>query len=124
MRQIAFFEHESESGSLIPSWIVLDRIRLDWSNTLYINLHTPFELLTLESFDVDISSISIPDFAYVRNPYEPASFGIHMPTLANFIESQTYANPNDLEIERLVMRISDIEDCLQYTIQNYLEWNN
>ncbi|MHA6481097.1 hypothetical protein ACX1C1_04135 [Paenibacillus sp. strain BS8-2] len=122
MRQIAFFEPDGETGKMHPAWLVLDRMNFDWTKTLYVNLETPFELLTLEEFDSDVASLSVPDFVFVRNPYDPKEFGINFLLLAEFVRQQAHADPEDLEIDRLVLRISDIEDSLQYSVRDYIQW--
>lgn len=123
MRQIAFFEPDGETGKMLPVWLVLDRMNFNWSKTLYVNLESPFEMLTLEHFDTDVAALSVPDHAFVRNPYDSSAVGIHFPVLAEFVRQQAHADPEELEIDRLVLRISDIEDTLQYSVREYIQWS-
>lgn len=123
MRQIAYFQDDWETGKMIPEWIVLDRVKLNWDSTLYIYLNTPFERMDARQFDVDIPSLSVPDFAYVRISNASDTFGISLPLLAEHIRRHAHADPDSLEIERLVLRISDVEDALQYVIRDYVKWD-
>jgi hypothetical protein len=119
-----YYEEDGETGQHIPVWILLRKAQaFDWSKTLYIRLDGPFEAHGLEEWEEDLLALSVPDHAYVRHPRNPALLGLHLPTLRAYVERQPSlaADPVSVpDIDRLLLRISDAEDVLQYNVRALL----
>lgn len=119
-----YYEEDGESGQWIPVWILLhDAKAFDWSKTLYIRLDGPFEAYGLDEWDEDLLALSVPDHVYVRHPRDPALVGIHLPTLRTYVYRQTAMADvpvSYLDMDRLLLRISDVEDVLQYNVRSLL----
>ncbi|MHA6482026.1 hypothetical protein ACX1C1_08985 [Paenibacillus sp. strain BS8-2] len=119
-----YYEEDGDSGLHIPIWILLHPAAgLDWSTTLYIRLDGPFQAQGLDEWDAELLAISVPSHVYVRHPQNPALLGIHLPSLRIYIDRQTsiaFDPVSHLDIDRLLLRISDVEDVLQYNVRAVL----
>ncbi|MDF2835861.1 MAG: hypothetical protein K0Q63_1501 [Paenibacillus sp.] len=119
-----YYEEDGETGQQIPVWILLhDAKGADWSKTLYVRLNGPFEAHGLDEWDEDLLALSVPDHVYVRHPKNQALVGLHLPTLRAYVERQTSIATEPigiLDIDRLLLRISDVEDVLQYNVRTLL----
>ncbi|MGI2294123.1 hypothetical protein [Paenibacillus sp. GXUN7292] len=111
------YEESGENNRLTPILMVLDKLFWDWHHTLYIKIDAPFEVLTFEELDYDVLSVMVPDNVYVNHSIESNNIGLHLPSLYNYIKKHGW---NVLDVRRLILRISDIEDTLQYDIKNNL----
>lgn len=119
-----YYEEDGETGQQIPVWILLhDASAFDWSKTLYIRLDGPFEAHGIHDWEEELLALSVPDHVYVRHPRNPALVGLHLPTLRAYVDRQTAMADfpvSYLDIDRLLLRISDVEDVLQYSVRALL----
>ncbi|REK74379.1 hypothetical protein [Paenibacillus paeoniae] len=127
MRQAVFYEQDGDTGQLVPVWFMLDGTEsLDWSHTLYLSLDAPFEQYLFDECDMDSMALSVPDHVYVRKVDDSTTFGIHLPRLQAYVEqiAAVAEQPFSLhDLSRLMLRISDIEDTLQFEIRQQLQWD-
>lgn len=117
MKITVFFDWDGDSGVMHPVSLLLDSQSFDWTRSLQICLEAPFEQHDFDEPDMDVLSLIVPDHTLVRLPDYPHAFGIHMPSLRQYADrllalSEGVASPSD--IRRLMLRISDVEDALQY----------
>ncbi|MGO4540341.1 hypothetical protein [Paenibacillus sp. 2TAB19] len=103
------YEESGEDDYLMPVWMIIDCHSFDWNKTLYINIRAPFERTMIDDLDDRIAAI-VPDSSYIR----------HHDTLGISLPHVSQADPalfNFSEIHRLMLRISDIEDVMQYDLR-------
>lgn len=127
MNMSVLYEPDGEYGRLLPVWVMLDNISLDWNGALYIQLEAPFERYTFDDLDTEVMALAVPDHAYIRHREDPFQVGVHLPTLQSFITKSTLGTGQSIEcsdIERLMLRISDIEDTLQCEVRSCLQWGS
>ncbi|GBG11348.1 hypothetical protein PAT3040_06149 [Paenibacillus agaridevorans] len=121
------YERDGDSGHQLPVWVMLTEMRgTDWGQTLYIRLDAPFEAYASDVLDADTLAVAVPDHVYVRHKDDPDVIGIHMPSLRTYVERYTALAEYPVhytEMDRLLLRISDIEDMLQYDVRVLLPWN-
>jgi len=127
MRQAVFYEQDADSGQPIPIWLMIENTEaLDWDSTLYIGLDAPFEQYLFDDCDMDSMVLSVPDHVYVRNMEDPSVFGIHLPALKAYVRriAAVADQPFSLhDLSRLMLRISDIEDTLQFEVRGRVQWD-
>lgn len=116
------YDISSEDGSLFPYWMMIDQISLEWSKTLHVNIDSPFQRYTFDEVDSTVMAISIPDHVYVRQANNSLSFGLHLPSLKSHI-SKSLTNFDDyLNVCRLLLRIHDIEEIMQFDVRSFYQW--
>lgn len=113
------YEDSGENSLMIPIWMIIDSPYYDWGMTLFINIKTPFERITIDEIDSDCATVTIPSTAYSRHIDNDLLLGISLPiawdsALKSFKEKPSFHDPSS--IQRLLLRISDIEETLQYSI--------
>lgn len=107
------YEESGVDYLLLPVWMIIDHSIFDWDKTFYIDITTPFERLTFD----DRPALTVPDFTYVRNEVVN-HFGINLSSVKASAIRSTDSKYIDFScVERLVLRISDIEDVLQYNVK-------
>lgn len=114
------YEDSGEDSLLIPIWMVIDSPFYDWGTTLFINVKAPFERISMDEIDFDCAAVTIPSTAYSRHIDNEFLLGISLPiawdsALKTFEEKPSFDDPSN--IQRLVLRISDIEETLQYSLR-------
>lgn len=118
------YEEDGIEGRLFPVSMIYECLDLDWTKTLLINIESPFERMTAIELDSDIVALAVPAHAYVLRSDLPMLFGIHLPTLEGYFRSifpdEELFNKN--QIERLIFRITDIEDTLQCEVRSIMQW--
>ncbi|RJX40028.1 hypothetical protein D3P09_11680 [Paenibacillus pinisoli] len=127
MRQAVFYEQDADTGQPIPIWLMIENTEaLDWDSTLYIRLDAPFEQYLFNDSDMESMALSVPDHVYVRNMEDPSVFGIHLPALRAYVRriAAMADQPFSLQdLSRLMLRISDIEDTLQFEVRSRVQWD-
>ncbi|WP_090644108.1 hypothetical protein [Paenibacillus sp. UNC496MF] len=115
-------------GELTPVWMIFDWSDLTndiWQKTLYIPLSGPFEQLELDDTYDELTAITVPLSAFTRRTDKEHYIGVHMPTVAAFAKEHSLHQAGrsiDIElINRLVMRISDIEDALLLDVRFHIQ---
>lgn len=119
------YDYTGENNFLSPTWMMLDGFNTDWSKTIYINVEAPFERFTFDEINTDTMALSVPDLAYVRHHEDQNRFGIYLPSLKKYIKKTLKDLPQKIEfneINRLMLRINDIEDAMQCEIKSKLRW--
>ncbi|MBH5316718.1 hypothetical protein I6N90_02700 [Paenibacillus sp. GSMTC-2017] len=117
------YEESGEDGLLNPVWMIVDCHSLDWNKTLTIDITAPFQRITYDEFEGEHPSITVPDFAYTRYESKEHHIGIMLPLVKKAAFRAANVLPSELDlssVERLVLRISDIEDVLQYSIRTII----
>lgn len=125
MKISILYDLDIENARLFPLWMMINYFTFDWSKTLYIDIETPFERFAFDEIESDLLSLSIPDHVYVRHPDERNQFGLHLPSLKDYIINTLKDSGQQLEvnvIQRLMLRISDIEDTLEAEIRSFVQW--
>ncbi|MFF2889820.1 hypothetical protein [Paenibacillus sp. NPDC057967] len=127
MRIAVFYEQDGDTGQPLPIWLMIEETEsLDWNNTLYIRLDAPFEQYLFEDYDMENMALSVPDHVYVRNIDDPSVFGIHLPALSAYAKriAAMAEHPFSLhDLSRLMLRISDIEETLQFEVRRQVQWD-
>jgi hypothetical protein len=121
MNMSVYYDHDPETGLLVPVWILLEHYGFDWSRPLFLPIQAPFERFMADQFDPDMLVLSVPDHVYLRTRNTANDIGINLPTLRVHAEMFMESHYNISEIRRLMLRVSDIEDVLQYDITNLLK---
>lgn len=116
MRISVVHNWDGDSGVMRPVSLLLDSQLFDWTRSLFIRLEAPFEHHDFDESDTDALSLTVPDHVYVRHPDFPSEIGIHMPALRQHAERHLalFDWPvSTLDIRRLLLRLSDVEDVLR-----------
>lgn len=120
MMQHVYYLPDGESGRLVPVWLMLTCFEESRSDTLVLRLEAPFVRMTEEQLGEDGElALTVPDSAYVRLPEDPSAVGIRLPALRTYAASIAAAADTPFEwsdIKRLILRVSDIEEALQYEV--------
>ncbi|MHA6484520.1 hypothetical protein ACX1C1_21720 [Paenibacillus sp. strain BS8-2] len=119
MKMSVYYDLDPEIGQLFPVWLLLEHHSFDWNKPLFISIAAPFERFSVDQFDQDILALSVPEHVYVRNELE---VGLNMPALRIHAEKYLGLHYDVYEIRTLLLRIGDIEECLQYDLQNTITW--
>lgn len=123
------YEESGEDSLMTPVWMVIDNCRFDWSELLHIDIQAPFERLTYDDIDSDHVAVTVPEAAYTRLPDQQHVVGIRLENVRKgaFELLKKYQVDHDYDgfdlspINRLVLRINDIEDVLQYDVSKYFK---
>lgn len=119
------YEESGEDRQMNPIWMIIDSHQYDWQKILFIDIHAPFERLTFDEIVSERTAITVPDFAYTRNIDNDRLIGISLPIVRESALNAIYQKPTYLDlsnVQRIVMRICDIEDTLQYSLHKYLTY--
>lgn len=124
MKISVVYDLDIDSARLFPEWMMINYFTFDWANTIYISIETPFERFTFDEIESDVLALSVPDHVYVRHPNDPTIFGLHLPSLKSYINKTMdgFSQINVKEIQRLMLRFSDIEDILEVEIRSIVQW--
>ncbi|GBG09459.1 hypothetical protein PAT3040_04105 [Paenibacillus agaridevorans] len=120
MKMSVYYDRDFETGQLLPVWLLLENYTFDWDKPLFIPIESPFERFTVDQFDPDTLALSVPDNVYKRNNYAPKEIGLNMPALRLHAEKFIGLHYDASEIRKLLLRIGDIEDCLQYNLREII----
>ncbi len=113
----------NQEDQLLPVWLIYDIQQLDWTSTLYIPIEAPFKPFTFDTIDPELTTLIVPDHVYVQHPDKSNHIGLHLPTLHSYLQKTLQGSVtaiDELIIHRLLLRISDIEDTLQYELHRRL----
>jgi hypothetical protein len=125
MKISVLYDLDIDNARLFPLWMMINYFTFDWTKTIYINIETPFERFTFDEIESDVLALSVPDHVYVRHPHDPTLFGIHLPSLRNFIIKTLDGSGRQVDlndIQRLMLRVTDIEDVLEAEIRSKVQW--
>lgn len=125
MKISVLYDLDIDNARLFPLWMMINCFTFDWTNTIYISIETPFERFTFDEIESDVLSLSVPDHVYVRHPDDSTLFGIHLPSLRNYIIKTLDGSDQQVEvndIQRLMLRVNDIEDVLEAEIRSKVQW--
>jgi hypothetical protein len=122
MKMSVYYDCDFETGQLLPVWLLLENYTFDLEKPLFIPIEAPFERFTVDQFDPDTLALSVPDHVYVRNQLAPNEIGLNMSALRLHAEKFMGLHYDAYEIRKLLLRISDIEDCLQYDMRKIITW--
>lgn len=119
------YEETGEDRQLSPVWMMIENPYFDWDKILYVDIHAPFERLVFDEFESEQAAMSVPDFAYIRHSDKDNYLGISLPlvrqsALNDFKNIST--SPDLTSIQRIVLRICDIEESLQYNVRKFLTY--
>ena len=109
------YEESGENNYYSPVWMVIERFTVDWNKTFYLDIDSPFERQHDDQIDMDKLTLYVPDYAYVLHKTDPNKLGLHLPTLQDYV-NKMHLGIEMPDIERIILRISDIEDVLQYSL--------
>lgn len=116
---------DMSSGLPVPLWMIIEEFEAgDWNSTYKVRLDAPFEAYEMDEMDPDVMAVSVPDHVYVRDVNDPLAFGIHLPSLRSYIGRFTIVSDyrfSRSDIRRLMLRIADLEDVLQYELRTRLQ---
>ncbi|GKU78551.1 hypothetical protein [Paenibacillus sp. L3-i20] len=118
------YEESGESKLLTPVWMIVECHSLNWDKTLTIDIKAPFHRITYDELEGVFPSITVPDFAYTRHESNDFQFGIILPLVkkaALSAENICQAEIDLSSVYRLVLRIGDIEDILQYNVRPHMK---
>jgi len=115
------YEETGFDGLLMPVWMIVEDCTFDWDRTLFIDIAAPFQRFISEEYDEYQPAITVPDYAYTRHAVDNRLVGIALPIVKKAAySSNTLSSEFDLtQIQRLILRIEDIEDTLQYNIRQF-----
>lgn len=125
MKISVLYDLDIDNARLYPLWMMINYFSFDWTKTIYISIETPFERFTFDEIDSDVLALSVPDNVYIRHPLDPSLFGLHLPSLKKYINKTLVGSgpPIDVnDIQRLMLRISDIEDIMETEIRSFVQW--
>ncbi|MCR2804206.1 hypothetical protein [Paenibacillus soyae] len=121
-----YYSQNDETGELFPDWLLLTGIQgADWSKTLFLQLDAPFERYLADELEEDAMTLAVPDSVYVRDRTGKTLLGLHLPSLKTYVEriASVSGTPfSYLELTRLLLRFSDIEDTLQAAVRHRYPW--
>jgi hypothetical protein len=90
---------------------------LDWTDPLfYVPLEAPFQRQQIEDLEEAGLSLSVHLEDLTVNPLFPQCFGIHIHSL---VERYATIYSSLQDVERLVVRMCDIEEALQTDVRRY-----
>lgn len=117
------YEETGEDNFITPIWMIIDSLYYDWGMTLFVNIKAPFERITMDDIDPDCATLTIPSTAYSRHIDNDHLIGISLPiawdsALKAFDKKPSFDDPSS--IQRLLLRISDIEETLQYSLRKIM----
>jgi hypothetical protein len=103
--------------------MIIDKHHYDWGKILYIDIQAPFEHLTFDEIDSEREAVTVPEHAYTRHADNDLLLGISLSIVRESARNAIHPKPDSLDlsnVQRIVLRIGDIEDTLQYSLREVL----
>ncbi|WP_054028607.1 hypothetical protein [Bacillus sp. FJAT-28004] len=119
------YEESGEDRRMTPIWMIVDSSFYDWEKILFIDIQAPFERLTFDEMYSEREAVTVPDIAYTRHIDNEHLLGISLSIVREAVMNSIQPKPTSLDlssIQRIVLRICDIEDTLQYSLRGFLTY--
>ncbi|MDQ6420203.1 hypothetical protein RB620_12225 [Paenibacillus sp. LHD-117] len=124
IKHYVYYETDGDTGLELPVWLIAEGISgADWNDVLDLRLEAPFEARSVDELDPDAMMLAVPDHAYVRRRDASGTIGIHLSSLRDYVSKIATVSDHSFshrDVDRLLLRISDIEDALQYEVRSVL----
>ncbi|MFD2116398.1 hypothetical protein ACFSTH_08065 [Paenibacillus yanchengensis] len=109
------YEYTGEAYCKNPVWVLVESADFCWNSMLHIDIIAPFAYISYGEL-FDFPAINIPAHALVRTQVTN-QIGINLPYIKEELhKTQSNFAHHVLDITRLILRIADIEDTLEYII--------